>query len=385
MATKLSRRRLLQLASAAVTAMLTGCLSESGDEVPTVDPGAVATPVLTAVAGYDDSRKWEGRTLVVATPGDEGSNYLESQVNAIFEPFQRLTGAEVRTVRMELDLLHEQVNTADVEWSVCDVPAEEVLPLANSAIITEVDYGVVDPTELFEPFVMQHGIGANLYATVLAFHQFEESGAPPPGSWADFWDLEAYPGVRGFQESPIGTLEFALLAGGVAPDALYPLDVDLAFRQLNAMSEQIVLWWRQGAQPTQMIAAGDLVMVAAWHDRIQELAASGAPVGLTWNNSQINGDSWVVPNGTPEREMAMDFLNFATRPEVAAAFSRLFPFGPTNRTAYDLLDVPDGVTLPGAPEIIDRQFVVDLDWWFRNREPVEARFQEWLSEQPKDS
>ncbi len=385
MARKLSRRRLLQLASGAGIALVAGCGSESGDEVPMVDPSAVVTPVLETVAGYDDPRKWEGRTLVVASPGDEGSDYLVAQTQAIFEPFQRLTGATVRVARTELEELREQVNTAEVLWSVCDIPSEEVLPLANSAILDEIDFDIVDAGELFAPFVMQHGVGASLYATALSY--FEDPVAPiaAPGSWADFWNVADFPGPRGFQETPIGTLEFANLAAGVSPDDLYPLDVDLAFRQLTVLAPNIILWWRQGAQPTQMIAAGDLSMVAAWHDRILQLEASGAGVGLTWNQSQINGDSWVVPNGAPEPELAMDFINFATRPEVTAAFSDLFPFGPANSGAYELLGSSNAGELPGAPAILDKQFVIDLEWWFKNREPVQLRFEEWLAEIQEDA
>ena len=377
---RLSRRRLLQLATGAGIAALAACRSDSGSEVPAVDPSSSAEPVLSEVNGYADERKWEGRTLVVASSGDAGSAYFAAQVNAIFEPFQRLTGATVRTVRTELDELRRQVNSAEVLWSVCDVASEEVLPLANSAIIDEIDFEMVDATRLFAPFLMSHGVGANLYATVLAYHRDESASAVKPESWGDFWDLSSFPGLRGLQETPVGTLEFALLSRGIEPADLYPLDVDLAFRQLEAIFDQIVLWWRQGAQPSQMLVTGDLAMVAAWHDRIVELSMGGATIGMSWDRSQINGDSWVVPNGSPERAMAMDFVNFATRPEVAAAFSALVPFGPTNGSAFELLETDDEVVYPGSPAIIDRQFVVDLDWWFKNREPVEARFQEWLTE-----
>lgn len=382
---RVSRRRFLQIAATASVAALISCRGDSSDEVPTVDAESSVAPLLTTVEGYEDPRKWEGRTLVVASSGDEGSAYLDAQVAAIFEPFQRLTGATVRTDRLDIEELRHQVNSAEVLWSVCDVPAEVVLSLANSAIIDEIDYETVDPTDLFEPFLMSHGVGANLYATVLAYSEATAGGQSEPRSWADCWNLAEFPGLRGFQETPIGTLEFALLASGIEMADLYPLDVDLAFRQLDLIADQIVLWWRQGAQPTQMIAAGDLSMVAAWHDRIVELVAGGATVGLSWDQSQLNGDSWVVPNGAPERAMAMDFINFATRPEVAASFSLLFPFGPTNNAAFPLLDREGDAIYPGAPAIRDQQFVIDLEWWFRNREPVELRFRQWLTDLQEDS
>jgi len=382
MARRLSRRRLLQaVAGAGIALAATACIGEESDEVPTVDPEADETPIVTSVPGYTDDRRWADRTLVVATPGDEGSEYLTAQVEAIFEPFQRLTGATIRTTRTDLEILQQQVNSGDVEWSICDVPAEMVLPLANSGTIAEIDYSVVDSSDLFAELVLPHGVGVSLYATLLAYNEEGlEPGQKPPRSWADFWATGKYPGFRGLQEAPIGTLEFALLAGGATMADLYPLDVDAAFEQLDRIVEDVLLWWRQGAQPTQMIANGELAMVATWHDRILTLVEGGAPVGFTWNQSQINGNCWVVPNGAPESDVAMDFINFATRPEVSAAFSRLFPFGPVNRRAYDLLDDEARASLPGAPNLADQQFAIDLEWWFLNGDTVNERFQSWLAE-----
>jgi putative spermidine/putrescine transport system substrate-binding protein len=41
---------------------------------------------------------------------------------------------------------------------------------------------------------------------------------------------------------PIRVLEFALLADGVAPNALYPLDVDRAFRLLESRKDVALSW-----------------------------------------------------------------------------------------------------------------------------------------------
>jgi putative spermidine/putrescine transport system substrate-binding protein len=383
MARRFSRRQLLRAFTGAGMALATGCGRGSGGSVPTADPESSATPVVDRVTGYDDPRRWAGRELIVATPGDENSDYLTAQVAAVFEPFQRLTGATLRTARTDLDELRLQVDQAEVTWSVCDVPAEEVLPLANSGVTGEIDYSTVQAEDLFAPLVLSHGVGASLYATALAFQETAFTDGRLPRGWEDFWNISDFPGFRGFQESPIGTLEFALLANGVMLEELYPLDVDRAFVLLDEIVEEIVLWWRQGAQPTQMIAAGDLAMVAVWHDRILALKDAGATVQLIWDRSQINGDCWVVPNGAPEPELAMDFINFATRPEVCAAFARLFPFGPVHAGAYELLDSSLASTRPGGPEIVDQQFAIDLEWWFPNREPLVERFNEWLSEEPE--
>jgi hypothetical protein len=50
----------------------------------------------------------------------------------------------------------------------------------------------------------------------------------PLESWADVWNVEGFPGRRVSRKHPIDSMEQALLADGVAPDKLYPLDADRA-------------------------------------------------------------------------------------------------------------------------------------------------------------
>lgn len=380
----ISRRTLLRgvagLAGGAITA---ACgLGEGEQEIPTADVVSSPSPAVVEVDGYANPNRWADREIVVASPGDDGGAYQAAQIEAIFEPFQRLTGATVRAVRTDLESLQQQVNSGDVLWSVCDVPADEVLPLANAGIIADIDYARLDSADLFPGLRMDHGVGASLHATVLSYRTDLWEHDELPASWSDCWDTERFPGMRGFQESPVGTFEFALLADGVDMWDLYPLDVERAFRQLDRLREDIILWWRQGAQPTQMVAAGDVAIVAAWHNRILGLRDEGASIDLRWNGSAVNGDSWVIPNGAPEPDVALDFINFATRPEVCAAFSRLFPFGPVNRQAFRLLEDDLSATLPDAPQHRLDQFTIDFDWWFRNREVVQEEFDEWLAEVP---
>lgn len=371
------------IAGSAAGAFLVRCgVGDGEQEIPTADVVASPSPAVVEVDGYSNPQKWSGREIIVASPGDDGGDYQAAQIEAIFEPFQRLTGATVRAVRTDLEQLRDQVNQGEVLWSVCDVPADEVLPLANAGIISEIDYARLDSADLFPGLRMDHGVGASLHATVLSYRTDTWEHGDSPTEWADCWDFERFPGARGFQESPVGTLEFALLASGVDILDLYPLDVEHAFQMLDRIREDIILWWRQGAQPTQMVAVGDVAIVSAWHNRILTLRDDDAPVDFQWRGSAINGDSWVIPNGAPEPDVALDFINFATRPEVCAAFSRLFPFAPPNRAAFNLLDDELAARLPDAPAHRADQFTINFDWWFRNREVVQAQFDEWLADEP---
>lgn len=380
----LDRRRFLRLASlAGASALLAGC---RGDDTPT--PSATPTPppptaepevLVTAVAGYDDPAIWAGRTLTVTS---WGGDYQRAQERAIVEPFQRLTGAVVSVEPTDITQLRDQVEDEDVRWDVCDVLTDDVLVLANLGLIEEIDFNIVDSDGLFPDLRMDHGVGSSFYSTVLAYQRDAWPGQPPPASWVDFWNVDRFPGARGLHRQAQTTLEFALLADGVAIGELYPLDLPRAFAALDRVLPSITLLWEQGAQPPQIMSSGDLAMVAAWHSRMEAIREDGAPVEIVWNEGALAGDSWVIPRGSANRDLAMDFVNFATRPEVCAAFASLVPFGPVNRKAFDLLPREVAERLPSYPPNHDVQFLIDFEWWFSNREAVDQQFEDWLAEHP---
>lgn len=119
-------------------------------------------------------------------------------------------------------------------------------------------------------------------------------------------------------------------------------------------------------------------MVSVWNSRIERLSAEGAPVMIQWNEGAISGDSWVLPNGSDNEDIAMDFLRFVSRPEPEAAFASLVPFGPMNRRTFDLLDDEYLDRLPTSPQLLPQQFFINHEWWFANREAVGERFEAWL-------
>jgi len=78
---------------------------------------------------------------------------------------------------------------------------------------------------------------------------------------------EDLPGPRSLRNSPVDNLEFALMADGIAPEKLYPLDVDRAFRKLDQIKPHISVWWTTGAQSAQVLIDKEVVLATAWHGR----------------------------------------------------------------------------------------------------------------------
>ena len=116
-------------------------------------------------------------------------------------------------------------------------------------------YAVVDTSPLDPQFVSECAIPVLQYAFTIAYNT-DVFPDDHPTSWADFFNVEKYPGKRGFWRSVTsGIFEAALLADGVPADQLYPLDIDRAFRKLDSIKEHIV-FYDTGDQQVQLVASG---------------------------------------------------------------------------------------------------------------------------------
>ena len=60
-----------------------------------------------------------------------------------------------------------------------------------------------------------------------------------------------------------GQLEAVLLADGVKPEEIYPLDVDRAFKKLEPLLPNLI-FWDAGAQSQQLFRDGEVVMGNIW-------------------------------------------------------------------------------------------------------------------------
>jgi putative spermidine/putrescine transport system substrate-binding protein len=343
-------------------------------ELTQVPPPPTQPPITSPVAGYLDPQRWAGRSLVVTSPalGDP----LEALAEAFFDAFATATGATVQHRELGRDglaSLTSQVTDSEVVWDVALIPTEDVLPLAQGGYLAPIDYNVVDKTLLYPELCFQHGVGARLYSTVIVYSAAEPEA---PSGWEDFWDLDLFAGTRSLRRSPIGTLEFALLADGVPVEKLYPLNVPRAFASLDRIRDA-TQFYEDGKSPVEFVRTGQSGLASAWNVRT-DLPDVQSLVKVQWNGGMMAADSWVIPRGAPNADVAMSFVNFATRAVPSANYTRLESFGPVNKDAIVLLREDTVAMLPNAPEHFDVQFFENWPWWAEQREPLTARFEDWL-------
>lgn len=330
---------------------------------------AIITPRIARPASANE--------LVVAS---WGGPYQEALRKAHFEPFSRKTGIKVIETTFEdpLSRIKAMVEARNVEWDVVNVGDRHVIIGAREGMLEPIDYKVVPTADLIPAAVHPYGVGSDVYANTIGYHTRRYTAQNHPRSWAEFWDVKRFPGPRSMRKVPFANLEFALLADGVAPEKLYPLDVDRAFRSLDRIKPHVTAWWTSGAQFTQLLGNGEVDLAAIWDGEVVGAIAKGAPIGVERNQGLLSGDWWAVLKGAPHRENAMKFLAFAGLPESQANQTKYVSYAPTNRKAFDFIDAGSAKSLTTHPDYVKGLIKADNEWWGKHNTALTERFNAWL-------
>ncbi|MBU8880657.1 ABC transporter substrate-binding protein [Bacillus sp. FJAT-29790] len=319
----------------------------------------------------------ESKKLIVVS---WGGDYQQAQKDAIFDPYVKETGVKlIEDSPVDIGKLKAMVKNNNVEWDVVDVLGTDIPILASEGLLEPIDYSIVNKSEMLDGTVQEFAVSVDLYANVLSYNEENLPNGKAPEDWKDFFDESKFPGRRAMEKTPVQTLEFALMADGVDPKGLYPLDVDRAFNKLDTIKKEII-WWDQRAQVIQLLADKEVILAAAPNGRIAAAAEKGQPLAFTFNQGILDHEAWVVPKGSKNKEEAMKFIAFASKAEQQANLLKVIPYGPANKNTFELMSEDYAIKLPTHPDNVDKQVMVDAQWWFENFDKVNDRFQQWLLE-----
>lgn len=374
---KTTRRVLLKRAGALGAGIAgAGLVAACG---PAAAPGAAnLTPAPTTTPAASPT-PWRGTGQVVY--GGAGGTFQDAVRKTIFEPFTQETGVKVIDVgTYSLAKLVTQVETGNVEWDVVDVGADTIGQAVTKNLLERVDYTIVNAEGLPAASKGQYVVGWTQFSTFLIYSTRKIKAPNVPQSWADFWDQTKFPGTRAMWKNVAYTLEIALMADGVAIDKLYPLDVERAFKKLDAIKPHVKVWWTSGAQPIQLVRDGEVEMSNAWNARTLAAKKEGGQLDYTWNQGILAGTWEGVPRGTKNKENAMHLLAYMTDPKSVARLANEVKTSPANQKAYANIDPAILPDLAAAPQNASKQAVLDeADFWAKNREALIKRFDEWLA------
>jgi putative spermidine/putrescine transport system substrate-binding protein len=312
--------------------------------------------------------------LVVA---DYGGVTTEVSRAAFYRPFEKLSGIKViEATTTGFAEIKAMELAGNVQWDIVSTEEQNMFVGGASGVLEPIDYTIVHADQLMPGAAQKYGVIKSYYAGNLAYNTGKF--AAPPQSWADFWDVERFPGPRGMRNSPQENIEFSLMADGVAPDKLYPLDLPRAFRKLSQIKPHVKVWWTSGAQSMQIMADGIVVMTPTWNGRVEGARRNGVPVDLIWNQALLIGAPYVVPKGAPHRANAMKFIDFALQPERMAQFAKEFYSGPAVPAALPLISEDVTRRLPTYPDNLKKMTRFDGDWYAHNVDILNKQWEQWI-------
>lgn len=319
-------------------------------------------------------------TVTIATHGGAWAKALSE---AALKPIEKSLGITIKEVTISsVNEVKLQVNANAVAIDIVDMGAADCELGAKQNLWEKLDYGLIDATSLDPSLVNEYWVGGpSYYSTVLAWNK-KKYGENPPQNWADFWDVKKFPGTRALRNSPIGTLEFALIADGVALDQLYPLDVDRAFAKLRDIKPDITVWWGSGAQSAQLLNDGEVDMLSIWNGRVSTVINNGADVAFTYNQAQLNADCMVIPRGSKNKELAEKVINLILTPDLQANLPALIDYGPVNPKAFELgkITSDQAAASNSSPENVKHQALLRVDWWGENLAAIQPRWDAFIQE-----
>lgn len=313
-----------------------------------------------------------------------GGNNRQAQEKAFYQPFtaEKKVAITADDYNGEMAKIRVMADTGKTSWDVVEVESPELLRGCSEGLFEPLDWSRIGKKEDFIPAAVSDcGVGIFIWSTVLTYDPKKLASAPQ--GWADFWDVKKYPGKRGLRRGAKFTLEFALLADGVAKEDVYKLlgteeGVQRAFRKLDQIKPDIQ-WWESGAQPLQWLAAGDVVMTSAYNGRVTSAQAEGQSFEMQWNGSLYDLDHWAIVKGSPKKALAENFIAFASAPVQQKNFVEAIPYGPSNSKTVALVDAKVGSKLPTAPDNLKNARATDAEFWIDHGEDLEERFIAWAN------
>lgn len=311
-----------------------------------------------------------------------GGAFQEAQRNALLNPAEEQLGITIMEDTLTgIAEVRAQVMANAVTWDIVDLGLADCAAAQAEGILEPLDYDQISVEGFEDAAYDEAWAGIIYFSTVLAYDD-DVYGDNPPQSWADFWDVETFPGARSLRNNPVGTLEIALLADGVPLEEIYPLDLDRAFEKLEEIRDHIDVWWTSGAQSAQLIADGEVDMISIWNGRLDDVIADGINVNYSFNEGIASLDCLAIPRGAPNKDLAQEALAIILAPEQQAQLPQYINYGPTTSLAFDLDVITDEQMSisPSAPDNLELQVITDAAWWAENRQDVQERWDAFITQ-----
>jgi len=352
---RISRPLAAGVAIAATVAILAGCS-------PAATPVASDSP--TALSG----------SVVVA---DYGGPTHDARASAFFEPFTTDTGVTVTSADYTDAIANAQLDGDAGDYDLIQVSTDTLIKYKDNLEKLPADVPRLDniPKDL-----QDYAVGAFTIGITQGWltDTFSNGG---PKNWADFFNTTKYPGKRawpGSAGSYDASFEIALLADGVAPKDLYPIDFDRAIKKLNELKSDMV-FYSSYPEVQQLLSSGTASIAVSVTGQFNALKRAGLDVTVQWNQAFLSPNFFVVPKTAKNKDNAFALATAMANPKEEADFTTATNYGPGLKATFDLLDADVIENLPNSPKH-KGAISFDEDYRAKNLDTYLETYTNWLAE-----
>jgi putative spermidine/putrescine transport system substrate-binding protein len=346
---------------------------------------------------------WWSRPLPILTVTSWAGVYGRAQAASQMQPYGVANRVNVRIAQWADNGTLAELQKAMTSGQVGDVIDLE-LPVAEAAcaqgLLEPIDAPTLPPgadgrpagLDFHKGMVGKCFVASAVYGQAVACRQpcgsFSINGlffalAQPCPVPAD--DSSIVCGRIGLQRGAKVNLELALLADGVPAEQVYALlgteaGAARAFAKLDTIKPNIV-WWSNPSEPATLLRSRQVKIATLLTGEAQAAFAAG---DVTLNQMQFyEADVLAIPRGAAKKDMALDYIRYATGSAPLAGMARFAPYLPPRRSSMPLVE-----KLPASPTrdfvvsqkgVLDTSFAIDDAWWLAHGAALEARFRSWVA------
>jgi putative spermidine/putrescine transport system substrate-binding protein len=351
-------RSVATISATVVLSMLAAACS--GDEPATqTDPAGPVSLTFVAYGGAGQQAmidKWQ-------TP------YIATHPNVSF----------VNTSPPDVAQVKAQVESGQVVWDV--LATSPAAATQNCGTLFEpLDFSGLDTKDLVKQAVGKCYIANFINVTPFAYRtEAFPDPSKAPKTIKDFFDVAKFPGQRGILTNlQNGILEYPLLADGVAPDKLYPLDIDRSLKKLSTIKSVTTFAPNVGALQ-QAVGAKQVDMFLAPDSRLVPLMDSGTDITIVWDVSVASINAFAVPKGSHNVKAATDFMASVVSPTAVAGICEALGVTPVNLAAKPNLSANAKKVQVYGPVNTGKTVLQDVDWYATNFNDATTKVTNWLA------
>lgn len=306
-----------------------------------------------------------------------GGTYQETLEKYAIKPFTEETGIKVNMVPApDLAKIKGQLLTGNVEWDVYDTDDAEMASGSLQGFWEKLDPSMFDVADMQSP-PTSDSVPWTIGVIGIAWDPKKYTSEKHPSNFAEYFDLKKFPGRRVFRNYPQWTLESALLADGVAPKDVYPLDLDRGFKVLDRIKTSVASWTKSNAQTLSLLQSGEADFACIDSNRVKatNVSGGGVPLAFSFKQNVFYSENLAVLKGAPNKENALKLVAYLLRPQTQTRVVDQLGLVPVSKKAATMLSAEARKWQPDLSN--PDSLFVNAAYWAAHFEAVNSHFMEW--------